>query len=58
MNTLDELKQKYFADQKYAHFIAKLLEEKIEENILKVQLLLAYSKQDFPNIKKYNTLLF
>lgn len=58
LQELQDMKHKYFELEIYTHPIAQLLKEKIEENIIKAQLLLAYSKQDFANIKKYNTLLF
>lgn len=55
---LHEIKNIYFQDTTYTLPIAHLLEEKIDENINKAQLLLAYVRQDFPNIENYNTLLF
>jgi hypothetical protein len=38
--------------------IAHLLSTKIEENIWKAELLLAYRHQDFDRIHQYTTLLF
>lgn len=38
--------------------IFKIYEEKITELIIKIKLIKAYSKQDFEEIKKYNTLLY
>lgn len=55
---LEEMKKEYFDERLYTSKIAKLLLDKIEENILTANLLLAYSKQDFVNIEKYNILLY
>lgn len=55
---LEDMKKAYFDGKTYTNKIAKLLLDKIEENILIAKLLLAYSKQDFINIGIYNTLLY
>jgi hypothetical protein len=55
---LHDMQKKYFDEKIYENSIGKLLSDKIEENILIANLLLAYSKQDFSTIAKYNTLLF
>jgi hypothetical protein len=55
---LEEMKKEYFDGKTYTNKIAKLLLDKIEENILIAKLVIAYSKQDFANIEKYNTLLY
>ena len=55
---LENMQNKYFGNKTYKNPISKLLSDKLEENITTAQLLLAYSKQDFVNIEKYNILLY
>ena len=55
---LNDMKNVYFDGQIFANKMSKLLLDKIEENIVIAELLLAYSEQDFDNIEKYNTLLY
>lgn len=58
IQTLGDMKKTYFDGKTYTNKIATLLLDKIEENILIANAILAYSEQDFENITKYNTLLY
>ena len=55
---LKGIKKDYFETKKYKNPISILLSDKINELLDIAHLLLAYSKQDFPTIEKYNTLLY
>ncbi len=53
------LKRKYFeSGMIFKSEFIKIFEEKIEELLIKSQLIEAYTKQDFTNIHKYNILLY
>jgi hypothetical protein len=52
------LQKEYFSHYTYTLGIAHLLEEKIQENIWKAEMLLAYHDQDFDRIDHFMKVLF
>lgn len=58
IQALEDMKKTYFDGKIYTNKIARLLLDKVEENILIARLLLAYNQQDFVSIGRYNILLY
>ena len=58
ISQLQALHEEYFSAGAYTEGMAKLLEEKIYENILKAELLIAYGKQDRDRIDHLGQLLW
>lgn len=58
MDDLEWLWEKYFQKNKLESKFARIFEDKIFENIDKINLIRAYKKQDIENIHKYNRKFF
>ncbi len=55
---LEALEKRYFDSNTYTHPMAKLLEDKLKEDINKAYLLIAYIRQDRDQANHYNKILF
>lgn len=58
LTQLKDIKHSHIDTQSYSLPCAKLFADKIQEKIREAELILAYIKQDFANIKRLNTLLY